>query len=73
MNRSKKFIDENTQVQKVSASQMFREKNGKLEKVVIEGTGMKAGAREWRCKPGDTLKNSVGETGFTVRQSLGFL
>jgi hypothetical protein len=69
--RSQKFVDENAQVKKVSASQMYREKNGKLEKMVMEGTGRKAGAREWRYKIGDTIKYQTGETAFTVRQSLG--
>jgi hypothetical protein len=57
--RSQKLMDENTQVKKVSAFQMFREKNGKLEKVVMEGMGRKAGAREWRYKPGDERRDQV--------------
>jgi hypothetical protein len=69
--RSQKFIEENTQVKKVSASQMFREKNGKLEKVVMEGTGRKAGAPGWRYKPGDAMKRIDGTTIFTVRKCLG--
>jgi hypothetical protein len=70
--RSQKFVEENTQAKKVSASQLYREKNGKLEKVVMEGTGgRQVGSREWRYKPGDVIKYSDGTTGFTIRKSLG--
>jgi len=60
------------QTQKVSASQLYREKNGKVERVVMEGIGREAGQeRKWRYQPGDAIKFQSGRTAFTVRKSLG--
>jgi len=69
---SGEFISENQQMKKVSASQMYREKNGKMEKVVMAGTGRKDGsAPQWRYQPGDPINYQTGKTAFTVRKSLG--
>jgi len=63
---------QNQTTKKVSASQLYREKNGKMEKVVMEGTGRKAGQKpKWRYQPGDPIKYQTGKTAFTVRKSLG--